>query len=158
VQRCRLVADAALVDEVQLGVGTGPGDRTCVIDRITGPEPGGFRSRLAHDAGGVPAQHLPFLAFGGRAAADLVVDRVHRDRLHFDEDVAAGGDRLRQLDVDERRFIANRTGELVPNSFHHAPPSIEAQVFRTDGRFESYHGLRNGTATAHHPKRPNADV
>ena len=91
VEAARLGADDALVDEVQLSVGTLAGDGPGVEHLVAGPEEGG----LGPAAGRCRPHRSPAPCTAGPragAAADLGVDRVHRDGADPDQEVAAGGD------------------------------------------------------------------
>jgi hypothetical protein len=88
---------------MKLGVRAWPGNGPSIPDFIAGPETRDLRPDCADDARSIPADDFPFDAISGRrAAADLVVDRVDRDGLYFDQNVTPFRCRLRQLDVDQR--------------------------------------------------------
>jgi hypothetical protein len=98
VELLRLAADDALVHQVKFAVAARARDVARVVDRIAGLEQARLGAGRFHRAGGVPAQHA---RRGGARLALLVVDRVHRDRVDLDQQVAAGRRGLGQLDVCE---------------------------------------------------------
>jgi hypothetical protein len=114
----RLVADDALVHQMQLAVGAGAGQVAGVPDFIADLEQGHVRADRFHHAGGIPADHLG-LAFGrGDVAADLGVDRIDRNGAHFDQQIAAGSLRRRQFDIDQGVGVVDRQGLAVGDGFH----------------------------------------
>jgi hypothetical protein len=54
----RLVADDPLVDEVQAGIGPGPGDRAGVVHGVARSKRGDIGADGSYDAGGVVTEHL----------------------------------------------------------------------------------------------------
>jgi hypothetical protein len=123
VEAARLGADDALVDEVQLGVGTLTGDAAGVEHLVAGPEEGGLRPGSADDAGRVVAQHLDAAGLvRAGAAADLGVNRVHRDGADLDQEVATGGDGVGELDVDQGLRGVDGLGLAIADGAHARPP------------------------------------
>jgi len=111
VEALRLVADDALVDEVELGVRAGSRYGPRVENLVAGLKQRGVRADRPDHARGIPPEDLPFTGFRrGGAPPHLVVDGVDRDRLDLDEQVAAGRGRLRQFDVDQGRLVAMGPG------------------------------------------------
>jgi hypothetical protein len=70
------------------------------------------------DPGGIEAQDFGLALRRCGALADLVVDRVHRDCLHRDADVAAFRLRLLGLEIDQRIRILDRKRLSVSDSLH----------------------------------------
>jgi len=118
IERCRHVADDALVHQLQFAVAAGARDRAGVPDAVARLEQGHVGTDRLDDAGRVPAQHLPFAGFRLGALAHLGVDRVDRHRAHLDQQVVALRDRVRQGDVDQRLGVVDREAGLVSDGFH----------------------------------------
>ncbi len=107
VERFRLVADDPLVHQVQFGVGALAGHVAGVEDGVARLEQARLRTDGGHGAAGVVAQDGPLARFRLGSFAHLGVDRVHRNRLHLHQDIAAGGDWFRQGDVDQGGFVVD---------------------------------------------------
>ncbi len=93
-------------------------DRAGVEDLITRLEQRHLGADRVDHTGRVKSQNLEF-AFGRSGAlAHLVVDRIGRDRLHGDTDVAALRLRLCGLEIDQRVLILDRKRLLVADGLH----------------------------------------
>ena len=103
-----LRADDALVDQVKFRVGALAQDRAGVEHFVARLEQRDIGADGIDNAGGVVAQDFGFALGRGGALADLVVDRVRRDRLHGDSDVTALRLRLGGLEIDQRIRVLDR--------------------------------------------------
>ena len=117
-QRFRLAADDALVDQMEFRIGALAQDRAGVKHFVARLEQRDVGADGIDDAGGVIAQDLGFALRRGGALADLVVDRVGRDRLHGDADVAALRLGLGGLEIDQRVRVLDRKRFLVSDGLH----------------------------------------
>jgi hypothetical protein len=99
VQRRRLAADDALVDQLELRVAAGTGDVAGVVDLVAGREQGHLVADRLDHAGGVVAEHARRIFLLRLGCAHLGIDRVDRDRFHPHQDVVAGRFGLGQFDV-----------------------------------------------------------
>ena len=126
----------SLVDEVELGIGSLPGERAGVVDRVAGLEQRRLRPGGDDRPGRVEAEHLPRARLGPRPLADLGVDGVHRDGMDLDQHVApVRRRRVGQLDVDERFGVGRGQRTLVADGAHGSPPCFaRAPVFRPRAR------------------------
>ena len=107
-KRFRLAADDALVDQMEFRIGALAQDRAGVEHFIARLEQRDVGADRIDHARGVIAEDLG-LAFGwGCALAHLVIDRVCRNRLHGDADIAAFRLRFRGLEINQRIRILNR--------------------------------------------------
>ena len=79
----------------------GPVDRTGVEDFVAFAEEGRVPARRDHGAGGIETEDLRRLAVLVAVAPQPDVDRVDRDRLDLDQQVARAGLGDRQLEVDQ---------------------------------------------------------
>ncbi len=111
-QRLRLVADDALVDELKFGVAAGADIAAGVIDFVASLEERHVRADLANDAGCVVTQHAQTARVRCEVHAHLGVDRIDGHGLHFDEEVAAGGLRLVDVEIDQAVGVGNRSWAL----------------------------------------------
>ncbi len=122
-QRLRLAADDALVDQMKFRVGALAQDRAGVKHFVARLEQRDVGADGIDDAGGVIAQDLGLALGRGGALADLVVDRVGRDRLDGDPDVAALRFRLGGLEIDQRIRILDGERFFVSDGLHAVSPA-----------------------------------
>jgi hypothetical protein len=118
VERRGFTTDDPGVDEMELRIGARPYERSGIIDLVAYRELRHVGADLLHDPGRIPSQHFPIAISGRRAAADFVVDRVDRDSLHLNQDIASFSDRPRQINVDQRGVLGDGSRNLVTNGFH----------------------------------------
>ena len=113
-----LLADDPLVDQMKFRVGALAQDRAGVKHFVARLEQGHVGADGIDDAGGVIAQDLGLALGRGGALADLVVDRVGRDRLDGDPDVAALRFRLGGFEIDQRIRILDGERFSVSDGLH----------------------------------------
>ncbi len=114
----RLAPDDAFVDQMKFRIGALAQDRAGIEDLVASLEQGDVRANGIDDAGGVVAEDLG-LAFRRRGAlAHLEVDRIGRDCLDGDADVAAARLRLGGLEIQQRFRIIDRKRFPVPDGPH----------------------------------------
>ena len=97
----RLLGDDTLVNQVELGIRAGPGERPCVPDLIAQLEECYISARVHDNTAGIPTQHLRFAGRGSRAHPHLGVNWVHGNRPHRDQKLTAGGRRIGQVNVEQ---------------------------------------------------------
>ena len=127
-ERGGAMTDDAFIHQMQFGIGAGTDQRSGIKHLVARLEQRHLRPGGAHDPGGIPADHFPRAALGRGAAADLVIDRVHRHRPDLDQQIAPFGPGVRQVDVDQRCGFGNGAGDLVSNSFHGMSPACMPQT------------------------------
>jgi len=105
----------ALVDELEVGIGTRAGDVAGVVNEIADLEERNGIADGFDGAGGIEAERL-----GGsvRAGADLGVDGVHPDGFDFDENVVALGHGGRELDFESCVRLIEADPGLELDGFH----------------------------------------
>ncbi len=118
IERRRLAADDALVDELVLRVAAAARDVAGVEHRIARLEQRHVRAGGFDDARGVIAEHFR-LGFDRRLrCAHFRVDRIHRNRLDTNEKIATLRRWLCKFDVDERLRIVDRQIAGQADGFH----------------------------------------
>ena len=122
-QRLRLAADDALVDQVEFRIGALAQDRAGVEHLVARLEQRDVGTDRVDDAGGVIAEDLGFALRRRGALADLVVDRIGRDRLHGDADIAPLGLGLGGFEIDERIRVLDGQRFPVSDGFHAVSPA-----------------------------------
>ncbi len=103
---------------MKLGVRAGPGDGARVKHFIAGVKKRDIRPHGMNYPRGIPAEHLPRAGVRLRTLSHLHVDRVDRDRFHFNEEVPLFRFRNRKLDVDERLVAINASWLLISDGSH----------------------------------------
>ena len=93
-------------------------DRAGIEDLVARLEQGDVRANGIDDAGGVVAEDLGLACRRRGALAHLVVDRIGRDGLDGDADVAAARLRLGGLEIEQRFRIIDRKRFSVPDGPH----------------------------------------
>ncbi len=136
-QALRLLADDALVDQVEFRIGALAQDRAGVKHLVARLEQRDVRTDRVDDAGRVVAEDLGLALGRGGALADLVVDRVGRDRLHGDADVAPLRFGLCGLEIDQRIRGLDGSDFRYPTAFMRAPPCWLANNCRASVHFAS---------------------
>src|SRR5436190_10939967 len=134
VERARLAADDALIDEMELAVAARARDVAGVVHRLAWLEERDLGADRGHRAGGVPAEH----ARRGRLRLALLrIHGVDRDGLNLDQQVARPRRGFRQLDVAKRCDVSGgvRYGvhkcssssagwEMIASAFQLAGPGL----------------------------------
>jgi hypothetical protein len=111
-------ADDALVHQMKFRIGALALDRAGVEHLVAGLEQRHLGADGIDNAGGVIAQNLGLAFRGCCALAHFIVDRIGRNRLHGDADVAAFWFGLCGLEIDQRGRVVNRKRLLVSDGFH----------------------------------------
>jgi hypothetical protein len=101
-QRLRLLADDAFIHQMKFRVGALAQDRAGIEHFIAGLEEGDIGADRIDDAGGVIPQNLGFALGRCGALAHLVIDRISRNRLDGDPEVATPRFRFCGLEIDQR--------------------------------------------------------
>ncbi|MGY4351167.1 hypothetical protein ACVWXM_007660 [Bradyrhizobium sp. GM7.3] len=122
-QALRLVANDALVDEVEFRIGTLAQDRAGVKYLVAWLEQRDVGTDGVDNAGRVIAQNLGLALGRGCALAHLVIDRIGRDRLHSHADITALGFGLGGLEIEQRVLILDRKRLPVADGLHGLSPS-----------------------------------
>ena len=143
----RLVTDDALVDEMELGVGTWSIDRARVPDIVSHAETRGIVANAHYLTHGIPAENAGLATLGRAPCTNLHVDRVHRNRSHSDEQVLARGDGILELEVEERVRAFDRTRGDIANGFHDG----QSRAVRSLSRCEAEQGWASFGHTAGAP-------
>ena len=116
VERGRLARYQPFVHKMELRIAAWPGDITGVVDLVAGREQAGVLADRFDHPGGVPTEYAGCFErgrIGGRPL--LAVDRVHRDGLDPDQQVAATRRQRRgEVDIAEGRGGFTTQGD----SFH----------------------------------------
>ena len=133
-ERFRLVADDALVDQMEFGVGALALDRARVKHLVARLEQRDIGPDRVDHAGRVIAQNLGLALGRGGALAHLVIDRIGRDRLHGDADVASLGLGFGGLEIDQRVLIFDRKRFFVADGLHGLSPSDGVFACRSNCR------------------------
>ena len=118
IQRFRLLANDALIDQVKFRVCARPVDGARIEYSIARLEQLDARADRLDDPRCVPSQHFQLIRFRLGIGANLHVNRVDRDRLDLDQDVAALRCRFGQVHIDQRGLGGNGLGNLVGNGAH----------------------------------------
>src|SRR5690606_140066 len=118
IQGRGLARHDALVDQLVLGVAAGAGDVAGVPDLVAGTEQGDVRAHRFDHAGGIEAQDARLRLDLRLRGAHLGVDRVDRDGLDPDQQVAAAGAGRVELDVEQRLRIVDGQVAGEGNGFH----------------------------------------
>ncbi|MNI84998.1 hypothetical protein D3C73_1419530 [compost metagenome] len=103
---------------MQLAVTPSAGNGAGVEHLVAGLEQAHFTANGLDHAGHVPTQHFGRTDFWLDVLTDLGIDRVDRDGFDFHQQVTGASDRLRQVDVLQGVFIADRQRGVVGNGFH----------------------------------------
>nr|GEX65028.1 hypothetical protein [Tanacetum cinerariifolium] len=112
-----LVPDDALIDQVEFAVAPRAGNGACVEHFIAHLEQRHFIAGFANHTDSVPSDHFGF--GGSRAGANFGIDRIHRNRSDFDQQITGTGCRLGQVHVDQRIGIFDGQAVLGEgNGFH----------------------------------------
>ena len=118
IERARLVADDALVHQVQLAVGAGAGEVAGVPHFVAGLEHGDAGAYCLHHAGRIPADDLGGAIGRRHVGADFDIHRVDRNGLDRYQQVAALRMRGGQVDIDQCVVVGDGQGLAVGNGFH----------------------------------------
>jgi hypothetical protein len=117
VQRLRLGADDPLVDQVEVRVRAGPGDRARVPDLVAGLEERDRAAGRDHDAGRVVPQDLGLPARVG-AGPYLDVDGVDRHGLDPHQQIVLAGRGHWQLEIEQAGRVGDREIPAVAHRAH----------------------------------------
>ena len=103
---------------MELRVGAGTVDGAGIEHGVARTEQGDIRPDRLDDPGGVEAQDAQLAICGSGVAAQLGVDGIDGNRLDPDQQVAAGGGRTVDLDVDQRVGVGDGQALAVTDGFH----------------------------------------
>ncbi len=117
-QRLRLLADDALVDQMEFRIGALAQDRAGVKHFVARLEQRHVGADRIDHTGRVKTEDLGFALRRGGALAHLVIDRVGRDRLHGHADVAAFRLGLCGLEIDKGIRVLDGQRFLVSDGLH----------------------------------------
>ena len=99
-------------------VGTQAQDRAGVKHLVARLEQGHVGAHRIDDAGGVITQDFGLTLGRGGALADLVIDRVGRDRLDGNSDVAALRFRFGGFEIEQRLRVLDGERFFVSDGLH----------------------------------------
>lgn len=128
IERRRLVASDALINQMEFAVGAGAGNAARIKHRIAHLEQRHFRTDRDHRACRIPAQHARRIFDLVLRCAHLGVHRVHGNGFHLDQQIVTGCFGLVDLDIDERLWIRNRKVLGQADGFHVGHPLATRQL------------------------------
>ena len=111
------MADDAVIDQMEFGVGAGPVRHAGVKHFVADREILRLRADGADDAGGIEAQHAR-LAQRLAAQTDFRVDRIDGNGFDFHQQVVMARYRNRELEIEERFEVGDRLGMGKGDGFH----------------------------------------
>ncbi|MNJ26494.1 hypothetical protein D3C77_209780 [compost metagenome] len=112
------MANDALVDHMQLTVGSGPGDGACVINLVAWLKQADLAAHRLDHTGHIPTQHLGDASFRLHVLADFGIHRVDGNGPHFYQQVPWPWLRGWQFDVLQGGRVGNGQGMVVGDGFH----------------------------------------
>src|SRR4051812_24168242 len=103
---------------MKLGIRAGPLELASIKDIVAWLETSHLRADGDDGAGGVPTENLPGTGLRGATAPDLGIHGIDRDRPNLDQQVAAFGLGLRQIDIYQGGVVLDRLGLLIADGTH----------------------------------------
>ena len=109
---------------MELAVGAGAVDDTGVKHLVAGLEQRDLVADGLYHARRIEAEHAGFAVFRRLVAAHLGIDGVHRNGLHFHQNIVPLCFRLGQVDIDEGVFCGDGLAGPVTDGAHEQSPLL----------------------------------